>query len=223
MIFNTLDFHVRALDNGEPVLVNRPFRLKINPVVDSFSLRIPKKIRTALFHKLNVIVSYQPSQNVPFFALEGYASVQIVEPHIATIYQATREEAVKRVKEYLQLGIQIAAQHDNLFAEHLELWEQLLSTTDEEFDFDYRIARSHRSRRWRAEAVIRITPTAYHYDVLVKNSKTSETIQRHRFKTIECVFPFSQWLGFTKLRWENEDIVGLTKEDQEAFRFQTNL
>jgi hypothetical protein len=223
MIFNTLDFHLHTQYGEEPVKLGVPFRLRINYIVDSFSLRIPRKIKTRLFHKLNVLVSYKRWWRNAFSAVEGIGMVEFLDPHIRSIYDATPAEQIKRVKAFLRRGIRIAAKHDRLFGRHLKLWERLLSTVDEEFDHYFRMSRSHRSRHWRCNAVLRITPTAYHYDVVVKDSKSLETIQRHRIKTTESAFPFYSGIGFSKLRWDKDDIVGLTRDDKEVFRFHTGL
>jgi len=223
MIFNTLDFHLDTQYGEEPVALHVPFRARINYIVDSFSMRIPKKIRTELFHKLNVSAHYVGHQVTPFSAVEGIGMVELVDPDIASIYRATPAETVQRVKTFLRRGIHVAAEADRLFAQHLDLWEHLLSTAEEKFDHDFRISRSHRSRRWRCHAVMQVTPSAYHFDVLVKDSKSLETIQRHRIKTTECFFPFYVGIGFSKLRWEKGDIVGLTRDDKEVFRFDTGL
>jgi hypothetical protein len=223
MIFNSLDFHLHSQYGEEPTALSRPFRLRINYIVDSFSMRIPKKIKTESFRKLNVCVSYKRGQRNPFYAMEGIGMVEIVQPDIASIYQVAETKTVKRVKGYLRKGLRIAAKGDALFAEHLDLWDELLSTVDEEFDFDLRMSRSHRSRRWACEAVMRITPLAYHYDVLVKDSKSRQTIQRHRVKTTEPIFPFYRGVGFSKMRWDDGDIVGISKDDKEVFRFNAEL
>jgi hypothetical protein len=195
----------------------------MNYIVDSFSMRIPQKIKTESFHKLNVCVHYHSIQRDPFYAMEGIGCVEIVDPNIASIYQAPPPVIAERVKGFLREGLRVAARGDVLFAEHLELWDDLLSTVDEEFDFDLGMSRSHRSRRWVCEAVMRITPTAYHYDVLVKDSKTRQIIQRHRVKTTEPLYPFFQGVGFSKMRWDGEGIVGLSKDDKEVFRFNAEL
>lgn len=223
MIFNSLDFHLHTQFGAEPVTLQVPFRRLINHIVDSFSMRIPKKIRTESFHKLNVKVSYKGSQVAPFAAVEGIGMVELVEPKIVSIYQLSAAETVSRVKKYLFAGIHIAAEADQPFAQYLALWEELLETTDQEFDFDFRIVRSHRSRRWRARAVMRITPSAYHYDVLVEDSQTGGVTQRHRIKTTECFFPFFQGIGFHQLRWEGGEIIGQTREESEVFRVETGL
>jgi hypothetical protein len=223
MIFDTLDFHLRTQYGEEPVAVHVPFRLRINYIVDSFSLRIPKKTKAEFFRKLNVCAHHKRLQKDPFFAVEGVGMVEIVDPNISSVYQATAVETVNRVKTFLKQGIWIAAQSDRLFAVHLELWEHLLSPVDEEFDFDLRVSRYHRSRRWRCDAVMRITPTAYHYDVLIRDSKTLQTIQRHRIKTTECARPLYRGIGFSELRWEKGDVVGITRDDKEVFRLSTEL
>jgi len=223
MIFNSLDFHSHARHGEETTKKMRAFRLRINHVVDSFSLRIPKKVRTDLFHKLNVCVSCEQSQNVLFFVLEGIGTVEIVDASIGSIYMATQTEAVKRVKAYLKKGIRIAARSDRSFATYLAEWDRLLATSEEEFDYDCGVSRSHRSKRWRCEAVLRITPAAYHYDVLIKDCKSLETIQRHRIKTTPCLLPFFTGIGFSKMRWDGDQVVGYTKDDEEVFRFSGTL
>jgi hypothetical protein len=223
MIFNSLDFHLNTRYGEEPTDLYRSFRGRINHIVDSFAMRIPKKIRTELFHKLNVTASYKQWQRDPFYALEGIGNVELVVPEIASIYELGAAKTIPPVKEYLRVGIRIAAEADRHFAQHLDLWDELLETTEREFDFDLRIARSHRSRQWRTRAVMRITPTAYHYDVLVEESKSGEEIQRHRIKTTECFYPFYRGIGYSQLRWENGDIVGRTNDEKEVFRFETGL
>jgi len=223
MIFTCLDFHAAAGRGQVSPAVMRAFRLRINHVVDSFSLRIPKKIRTRLFQKLNVTANQKAEWGSGFNAVEGIGLVDLVTPDIASIYRASQARAVKRVKHLLRVGIRIAAKHDSLFARHMDLWKHLLSTTGKEFDYDLCIARSHPSRRWRCQAVLRISPTNYHYDVLVQDSRGLETIQRQRIKTTPCALPFYTGIGFSKLRWEKQDIVGLTRDDNEVFRFEAKL
>ena len=161
-------------------------------------------------------------QGVPFFALEGVAGVELVRKDIASIYRATPAQVARQVTAALRKGLHIAAKHDLFFGAHMDLWEHLLSTVGETFDYDLRIARSHPSRRWRCEAVLQISSAAYHYDVLVKDSKSGRTIQRRRIKTTECALPFFMGVGFTQLRWDKRDIVGLS-QGKEMFRFQTKL
>jgi hypothetical protein len=223
MIFKSLDFHLKSQYGDEPIALLRPFRLRINYIVDSFSMRIPKKTATLSFHKLNVCVRYERGQIDPFFALEGIGHVELVDPNIASLYQASAPEAAKRVKGFLNEGLRIAAESDALFAGHQDLWNELLSTVDEEFDFDLGMSRSHRSRRWACEAVMRITPTAYHYDVLIKDGKSRQTIQRHRIKTTTPAFPFYRGVGFSKIRWDGNDVVVSSKDDEEIFRFEADL
>jgi hypothetical protein len=114
------------------------------------------------------------------------------------------------VRQLLRVGIDLAAKHDPLFAKHRKLWRQLLATSGDEFDYDLRMTRSHRTRRWRADAVLRIAPDRYHYDVLVKESPTGKTVERHRIKSTPCALQFYVGVGFAKLRWEGQDIVVLT-------------
>ena len=71
--------------------------------------------------------------------------------------------------------------------------------------------------------MVRIGPKNYHYDTLVKVSKTEETIQRHHIKTTECALPFFTGVSFSTIRWEGGEIVGLTSEGREAFRVRMGL
>jgi hypothetical protein len=223
MIFKTLDLHISTRDGPEPLELHRRFRPKVNHIIDSFSLRIPKRTKTLSFRKLNVCVNYERSQNVPFFAVEGIGCVELIDPSISTIYLETQQEAARRAKEFLRAGISIAAVNDELFAEQSALWDHLLKTAEDELEYDCRISRSHPSRRWRCETVLVITPQAYHYDVLVRDAKSGQEIQRHRIKTTKCVLPIFTGIGLCDLRWEQTDVVGYAEDAQEVFRFQTKL
>jgi len=70
---------------------------------------------------------------------------------------------------------------------------------------------------------MRITPTHYHYDVVVKDSRTSREVERHRIKTTETWFPFYRGPGFSQLRWDNQDILVLTRKGSVVRRFKTKL
>src|SRR4051794_39602472 len=140
MIFKSLDFHTRTKDWGEePADLMRAFRLRINHIVDSFSMRIPKQVRIELFQKLNVTALARSEHGERFWAVEGIGVIELIVPDIASIYQASTAEAVNRVQNLLRKGIRIAALHDVLFAQHMEVWNDLLSTANEEFDFDLKI------------------------------------------------------------------------------------
>ena len=222
MIFNSLDFHPHAKRRVTNA-VERAYRVRTNHIVDSFSLRIPKKIRTEQFNKLNVCAYEEADVAKAFWAVEGIACADLRVPDIASIYRASQPQAVKRVKQLLRVGIELAAKNDPLFAKHMKLWKQLLATSGDEFDYDLRISRSHRTRRWRCDAILRIAPDRYHYDVLVKESRSGKTIERHRIKSTECLLPFYEGIGFAKLRWDGQEIVVLTKDDKQVARFRTNL
>ena len=222
MIFNTLDFHPEP-SGRVPNAVERAYRIRTNHIVDSFSLRIPRKIRTRLFHKLNVLACERADVKERFWELEGIACVELHTPDIRSIYRATQPQAVKRMKKLLRRGLEVAAKHDAQFARRMKLWRQLLATADREFDYDLRIGRSHPSRKWRAEAVLRLTPRNYHYDVVVTESKTGRTVHRQRVKTTECALPFYEGVGFAKLLWDGQDIVGVTTRGDEVFRFKSNV
>jgi hypothetical protein len=220
-IFTALDLHTpvqrRPRDRR-----GRSIWRRINHIVDSFSMRIPKKIKTQFFHKLNVM-AYNADIIERFFDIEGIRYVDLLVPGIASIFRVSQPEAVKRVKAILRRGLAFAGKNDLLFARHMPLWRHLLATTDQEFDFDLHRSRAHRSRRWRCEAVMRITPTHYHYDVVVKDSRTSREVERHRIKTTETWFPFYRGPGFSRLRWDNQDILVLDSKGAVVRRFKTKL
>jgi hypothetical protein len=223
MIFKCIDFHESCGVIPGPA-TTAPFRLRINHVVDSLSVRIPPKIKTEKMQKLNVVAMANSPQQERFWELEGYANVELRVPDIATILKADQAEAVMRVKKHLKDGIRVAAAHDRLFASHLDLWNELLATADQEYDHYFSgMSRSHSSRKWRCEAVWRITPNSYRYDIVVRETKSSQVIERHNIKTTECQYPFNRGIGFSKLRWEGNAIIGLTKEDKEAFRVETSV
>jgi hypothetical protein len=70
---------------------------------------------------------------------------------------------------------------------------------------------------------MRITPTHYHYDVVVKDARSSQEVERHRIKTTECAFPFYHGVGFKELQWDKADIVVLTGKGAVVRRFKTKL
>jgi hypothetical protein len=70
---------------------------------------------------------------------------------------------------------------------------------------------------------MRITPAHYHYDIVVKDSRTSHEVERHRIKSTECLFPFYHGIGFAKLRWDNQDILVLARNGAVVRRFRTKL
>jgi hypothetical protein len=224
MLFKILDFHVHLRDWGEEDLIlQRPFRLRINYVLDSFTLRIPKKVRTHRIRKLNVCANKQRRTQNEFWDLEGIANVELTIPEIESIYFLNQSQAAEQVTNHLRAGIEIACSHDSLFAEHRNLCNELLSTTNQEFDYESGISRVHRTRRWRCDTVLRIGANKYSYDLLVREMASQETIQRYTIKTTDCLLPLFDGVGFSKLRWEKQEIIGFTSADAEAFRFRTGL
>ena len=222
MILTAIDFDVETR-RKVPVSVGRAFRLKINPIVDSIALRIPKKTRTDAFHRLNVVACDELEVEQRYWAVEGVAMVELRVPGIGAIYRASRPRVVDRTVEVLKAGVEIAGRKDRQFARNMNLWRRLIATAGEEFDYDLDIARSHRTRRWRAETVLRITPTRYHYDLVVRDSGSGKTLERHRIKSTECALPFYEGVGFAKVRWDGQEIVVLTKAGTEVFRVATRL
>ncbi len=224
MIFKQLDFHIAPVGwNEEDPPRQGQFHIAMNHIIDSFTLRIPKKIKTSKIRKLNVTANKQRVSDNNFSECEGIFCVELEIPDIKSIFFMKQADAAVRVKEYLQTGIDIACGEDFLFAEHRNLWHELLATSGQEFDYDLGISRSHKTRRWRCDAVLRIAPDNYYYDLLVRESASQETIQRHRIKTTICQLPLFVGIGFAKLRWDKQDIIGLTNSDVEVFRFATGL
>lgn len=220
-IFTAIDFHT-DVQRGPRDPRGLSIWRRINHIVDSFNMRIPKKTKTQFFHKLNV---WAWAENIleSFCYLEGIAEVSLQVPGIASIFRVPQAEAVQRLKAILRRGLEYAGKNDLLFARHMPLWRHLLATTDHEFDFDLRRSGSHRSRLWRCEAVMRITPTHYHYDVVVKDTRTCREVERHRIKTTETRFPFYSGPGFSQLRWDHQDILVLNRTGKVVRRFKTNL
>ena len=223
MIFSEIDVHVNTRHAEEPAARHRAFRLRINHIVDSFWLRIPKGVKTRIIGKLNVNANSKPHDGEQFWDVDGIACVELHTPNVASIYRASQPQAVKRVRQFLATGINIAARYDRMFAKNMKLWRHLLATAHEEFDHELGISRSHRSRIWRCDAVIRIGPKQYHYDLLVRESKTDKLVERHRLKSTECLLPIYSGVGFSKLRWEGSEIVGLAKDGTQVFRVSTGL
>ena len=84
MIFNSLDFHPEPKRDVRAA-VERAYRIRTNHIVESFSLRIPKKIRTKEFHKLNVCAYEEADVAKRFWAVEGIAVAELRVPDIASI------------------------------------------------------------------------------------------------------------------------------------------
>lgn len=221
-IFTAVDFHT-AVQSRPRDRQGRLIWRRINHIVDSFSMRISKKTKTQFFHKLNVNAWQSADVDEQFCHAEGIAHVHLLVPGIASIFRISQAEAVKCVKATLLRGLENAGKNDLLFTRHMPLWRHLLATTDQEFDFDLRRSASHRSRRWRCEAVMRITPTHYHYDVVVKDARNSQEVERHRIKTTETWFPFYRGPGFSQLRWDDRDILVLNRKGAVVRRFKTKL
>ncbi len=61
------------------------------------------------------------------------------------------------------------------------------------------------------------------YDVLIEDSKSLETIQRHRIRTSTCRRPLFTGIDISKLRWNGNQIVGYPRDDEEDFRLNAAL
>jgi hypothetical protein len=57
----------------------------------------------------------------------------------------------------------------------------------------------------------------------LKCGKTLQTIERHRIKTTAYGLPYYRGIGYSKLRWQKDDVVVLAKGGHEVARFKTKL
>lgn len=198
------------------------FHHRTNHLVDSFSLRIPKRTKSAEIRNLWIFVSANGDHLVEYAACDGLAKVELMKPDVLSLLFGDEDEVVARTREFLFEGLQIAATHDTLFATNMPLWRQLLETADQALDYDLGVSRAHPSRRWMCHSVLRIGPKQYHYDLVVRDSRTGVIRKRHRYASTACVFPVS-YDGPAKLRWEGGTVHAMAEDGEEMFRFDTGL
>src|SRR5437588_5745679 len=110
-------------------------------------MRIPKKIKTQFFHKLNIIACEQSDFDKRFWYMDGIGHAELFVPDVASIFRASPSVALKRGKAIIRRGLEFAGKNDLLFARHMPLWRRLLATTDQEFAFDLRLSRPDSPRR----------------------------------------------------------------------------
>lgn len=202
------------IGKNEPV-----FRMKINHIIDSIYYRMPKRLKTETVIKLVCEATVPPVQR-EYLSFEGVGQAYVPCHDAEEILFLSEEEAPERVIQILKEGVKLTAKYDPGINDNATTLLDLIEGSREPFDyFRKNIKRSHRSRKYKCEGVIRIKRGCYESDVLISD-KLGNT-ERINITNIEPGAWYSD-LGFNKLYWDGDYVVGLT-DDKERFRFTSNL
>jgi len=217
MIFRELEFLVKRPCGREELADKRAFRVKINHVIDSIFLRLPR-IKTKSLKKLNCYASNSEVDKV-ISNNDGYVAVHIAYPNVESIWAMNHSDAVKCVKIVLRKGLVLISNSEPEIKNNLQLLLELVDTGDEPFDYVRNIKRSHKSRKFKCYGVVEIRKNIYSSVVIVSDKLGNS----ERFCITE-VEPFLGYvdLGFDKLLWEGDSILGFTEKSQ-AFRLKPSI
>jgi len=182
------------------------FRLRINHIIDSIYFRMPKKLKTSSVIKLVCFACEEPYE-IAFQTAEGVGTTYVDCPNAEKILHMEQEKAVSAVIEVLKKGVDIAAKYDDGIRENIEIIKNLIDSSPTPFDYYRGIKRSHRSRKYKCEGIIHIQPNKYISEVLVSDKQGN--LERIKIKEIEPIVHCTD-LGFNKLLWEGDAIVGMT-------------
>src|SRR5258708_282761 len=107
MNFREIDYHIHP---GHEVKTSRlrEHRLRINHIIDSIFLRVPKGLGTELFSKLNVSVSNFKTKH-KFWHFERIGYVEYFDPEAEDFLSLSQQQSSELVRSYLLRGISVAA------------------------------------------------------------------------------------------------------------------
>ena len=213
MILKEIDFHIKRYEKT-PSSVTKNMRLRINHVIDSIFLRMPKKLKTDSLKKLNCYACAKPP-NKEFVPFDGYCMAYVYYPDAYSIPQYEDELLVSTVKNVMTEGLKIASKYDNTLGPHLPLLFNLIDSSADPFEYNTGVKRSHRSRKYKCEGVLRIQPQIYSSMVRVTNK--AGDVECFHVKDFEPLL-FGPDLGFNKLLWEDDKIVAY-QDDKRKFEF----
>lgn len=206
MNFREIDFHIHP---GHEIRASilRKHRCRVNHIIDSIYLRIPKGIGTNLFSKLNVTVSNFRTKH-KFWYFERIADVEYYDRDAEKLLSLPQEESVAVVRSYLLRGISIAAKHDLKFASHMPTIAELIKTAHLPYDYRTGVNCSLKRPGLKAELILRIQASRYLWDVEVRGS---DAIERLTLKRTEPMFPYFTGFKIFKLRWNGNQILLVDK------------
>lgn len=219
MILRELEFAFEGVDPSIRGKNEPAFRMKINHIIDSIYYRMPKKLKTETVIKLVCRATVPPVER-EYFSLEGVGEIFIPCPHAEEMLFLSEEEAPERVIQILKEGVKLTANHDTGINDNASELLDLIEDSREPFDyFRKNIKRSHRSRKYKCEGVVRIKQSCYESDVLISDKLGN--FERINITNIEPGAWYSD-LGYNRLIWDGDYVVGLT-DDKERFRFTSKL
>lgn len=224
MIFTYFDLHFRIKD---PPIPWGPQLSRLRRLVESIWLRlpkaVPKRIRTRSFGKLNVMVHERDDGDKPFCSVLGVADAVVIEPGVRRIGGMSDAEVDAIVISLCRRGLQMAAKHDDLIAERLDELLALVDTCTAPYDRLLQ-TRSHRSRRWRAELVLRTSPDETALEALVVDSRSGVELERHRLVQL----PAATLLYLSDepqraLAWDDDALLVIDSKGREVHRIRPAL
>lgn len=213
MIFKEIDFHIERYEKIDAAL-NKGMRLRMNHIIDSIFLRMPKKLKTDSIKKLNCYACAKPP-NKDFVTFDGYCMAYVYYPNAYSISQYEDELLVLAVKNIITEGLKIALKYDSTLKPHLSLLFDLINSSADPFEYNTGVKRFHRSRKYKCEGVLRIQPQIYSSMVRVTNK--AGDVEWFHVKDLEPLL-FKPDLGFNKLLWEEDKIVAY-QNDNRKFEF----
>lgn len=201
MNFREIDFHIHP---GHAISSSRirAHRHRINHIIDSIFLRMPRGLSTDLFSKLNVSVSNFRTKS-QFWHFERIGFVEYFDSNAEDLLALPEEESVKLARSYLLRGISVAAKHDLRFATHLPTIRRLIRTAHLPYDYRTGVPSKLRGVGLCAELIIRIQARKYLWDVEIKGVEGIERL------TLQKTFPaFPYFTRFKNLRlcWNDNRI-----------------
>ena len=202
MNFRELDFHIHIGREIKASII-REYRYRINHIIDSIFLRVPKGFGTELFSKLNVSVSNSRMKD-KFWHFEGIGNVEYFDLDAEDLLSLPLEQSIRVVRSYLLRGISVAAKHDPRFATHLATIRQLIKTAHLPYDYRTGVRCSLKRAEVKAELILRIQATQYLWDVEVSGYDESE---RLTLKRTRPHFPYFTGFKRLKLCWNDNRIL----------------
>lgn len=202
MILKEICFHFEN-KHEMPVFNLRDFNLKINHIIDSIYLRIPRSIRTNNVRKLNVCVdSVEASRE--YFAADGVGMIYVPSEQKNELPFLEKIELYPAVVSLMKNGVEIAAKHDQGVSENIDTILKYLDEATLPFDYHRKVKCSHLSNKYKAEAIVKIQADRYLSQVVV-----SDKLGNIEIITVAEVEPMIDCvdLGFDKLSWNQDELL----------------
>ena len=201
-----------------PSLSAKDMRLRMNHIIDALFLKMPKKVKTDSIRKLNCYACAIVPRN-EFIDCEGICMAYVYYPDAYSIPKYEDEKLFSTVKMIIIEGLKIAAKYDDTIKNYLPALYDLVDLSSEPFEYKTGVKRSHRSRKFKCEGIIKIQQNKYTSEILITNK--SGDAERYHVKDLKPIL-YKPDLGFNKLRWEVDEVVGY-KGDSKQFTFTPKM